>query len=167
MFYVSLLVWMLTFDWHMSYVISLHTYNSYIQSCQPGGIVCINYNLCACSVKPNIYTWLVESKHLSPHSECVIVIVNKFNYIYNNVKEKRTYLNIILGSTKSNLWTTLNNHGYFMCCSNYSPVNFRGKHCMISTEFHISDTLNSQTVYKLLYIFIMVYFFQTMGGDGS
>ena len=111
-------------------------------------------------------TWHIESKRILQPPKYLIIIVNRINYINNNITKNKSLipldLNIILGPFKFTLQATVDHHGQSMNSGHYTAsINCCGKtfYCNDNkiTECNIRDTYNSSTAYILLYRFVMEY----------
>ena len=108
----------------------------------------------------NKNTWHVESSYILQPPKYLLLFVNRFRYIDNNVTKDRCSIlmdtTVRLGSLKFSLRATMDHHGPSIHSGHYTAsINCCKKtfYCNDNTitEFGIIDSKNSSTAYVILY----------------
>ena len=115
----------------------------------------------------NKSTWHVESRYILQPPKNLLLFVNRFRYINNNVTKDRCSIpmdtTIRLGPLKYSLRTAIDHHGPSIYSGQYTAsINCCKKtfYCTdhTITEFRIIDSKNSSTAYVILYKLIDTWF---------
>ena len=105
-------------------------------------------------------TWHVESSYILQPPKYLLLFVNRFRYINNNVTKDRCSITmdttVRLGPLKFSLWATIDHRGPSIHSGHYTAsINCREKTFYCNdhtiTEFGIIDSKNSSTAYVILY----------------
>ena len=114
----------------------------------------------------NKNTWHVESSYILQPPKYLLLFVNRFRYIYNNVAKDRCSIpmdtTFRLGPLKFSLRATIDHHGTSIHSGHYNAsINccktfYCNDHTI--TEFRIIDSKNSSTAYVILYELIDTWF---------
>ena len=115
----------------------------------------------------NKTTWHVESSYILQPPKYLLLFVNRFKYINNNVTKDRCSIpmdaTVRLGPLRFSLQATIGHHGPSIYSGHYTAsINCCNKtfHCNdhTITEFGIIDSKNSSTAYVILYELIDTWF---------
>ena len=115
----------------------------------------------------NKNTWHVDSSYILQPPKYLLVFVNRFRYINNNVTKDRCSIpldtTVRLGPLKFSLRATIDHHGPSIHSGHYTAsINCCKKtfHCNdhTITEFGIIDSKNASTAYVILYELIDTWF---------
>ena len=121
----------------------------------------------------NKNTWHVESSYILQPPKYLLLFVNRFRYINNNVTKDRCsipmYTTVRLGPLKFSLRATIDHHGPSIHSGHYTAsINCCKKTFYCNdhtiTEFGIIDSKNSSTAYIILYELIETLFWNRTGG---
>ena len=114
----------------------------------------------------NKNTWHVESSYILQPPKYLLLFVNRFRYINDNVTKDRCSITmdttIMLGPLKFSLRATIDHHGPYIHSGHYTAsINCCKKtfYCNDNavTEFGIIDSKNSFTMCVFMYIYIYIY----------
>ena len=115
----------------------------------------------------NKNTWYVESSYILQPPKYLLLFVNRFRYINNNVTKDRCPIpidtTIRLGPLKFSLWATIGHHGPSIHSGHYTAaINCCKKTLYCNdhtiTEFGITDNKNTSIAYVTLYELIDAWF---------
>ena len=107
-----------------------------------------------------INTWHVESNHILQPPNYLIIVVNRFRYINNQVAKDKCSIpmdmTVVLGYHKFSLQATIDHHGPSIYSGHYTTsVNCCNGtfYCNDNkiTEFDMINTKNSSTAYVVIY----------------
>ena len=121
----------------------------------------------------NENNWHVESSYILQPPKYLLLFVNRFRYINNNVTKDRCSIpmdtTVRLGPLKFSLRATIDHHepsihsGHYTASINYWKKKFYCNDHTI-TQFGIIDSKNSSTAYVILYELIDTWFWTRTGG---
>ena len=121
----------------------------------------------------NKNTWYVESSYMLQPLEYLLLFVNRFRYINDNVTKDRCSIpmdtTFWLGPLKFSLRATIDHHGPSIhsghytasinCCKSEKNPFYCNDHTI--TEFGIIDSKNSPTAYVILYELVDTWFWDS------
>ena len=121
----------------------------------------------------NKNTWHIESSYILQPPKYLLLLVNRFRYINNNVTKDKCsipmYTIVRLGPLKFSLRATIDHHGPSIHSGHYTAsINCCKKTFYCNdhtiTGFGIIDNKNSSTAYVILYELIDTWFWTRTGG---